>query len=96
MPKLLRKGGGQPIRDAMKRAGLTGPALAAATRKIDPASRGVSTSTIGRLTGTGRSARDRCELGTAWLIAEALHLRTNAPLQELFGIPTDSTLTIER
>jgi hypothetical protein len=96
MPKLLRKGAGQPIRDAMARAGLSGPELAVATKAIDPRGRGVSASTVGRIAGRGKTARDTCELTTAWVIAEALHRRTNAPLQDLFAIPALSTVTAER
>lgn len=96
MPKVNRKGDGQPLRDAMARAGLTGPELAKATKATDPRGRGISPATIGRITGRGRTARDRCELDTAWVIAEALHRRTNAPLQDLFTMPTHSTVTVER
>jgi hypothetical protein len=92
MPKLLRKGEGQPLRDEMKRQGLTGPELAEKTKKVDPAGRGVSPATIGRLTGKGRTARNRCELHTAWLITEGLDARIHA----LFSMPTHSTATVER
>lgn len=96
MPKLHRKRDGQPLRDAMARAGLSGPELAEATKEVDPAGRGVSPATVGRITGQGKTARERCELDTAWFVAEALHRRTNAPLQDLFAMPTDSTSNIER
>jgi hypothetical protein len=92
MPKLLRKGDGQPLRDEMKRQGLTGPELSEKTKKVDPAGRGVSPATIGRLTGKGRTARDRCELNTAWLIAEGL----DWPIHRGFSMPTHSTATVER
>ncbi|MDT0409895.1 MULTISPECIES: hypothetical protein [Streptomyces] len=92
MPKLLRKGAGQPLRDAMSARGLSGPRLAEQTRRVDPAGRGVSPATIGRLTGTGKTARDACEMATAWWIAEAL----DEPLQSLFRMPTHSTATVER
>ncbi|MEU2180273.1 XRE family transcriptional regulator [Streptomyces thermolilacinus] len=92
MPKLLRKSDGQPLRDEMRRQGLTLDELAEKTRRVDPAGRGVSTATIGRLTGTGRTARERCELNTAWLIAEGLDAR----MHHLFSMPTDSTSTVER
>ncbi|MFC8945958.1 XRE family transcriptional regulator [Streptomyces rochei] len=96
MPKLSRKAEGKPLRDAMKRAGLTGPELAEATKEVDPTGRGISPATVGRLAGRGKTARERCELETAWVIADALHRRTNAPLQDLFAIPTHSTVTVER
>lgn len=92
MPKLLRKGEGQPLRDEMKRQGLTLDELAEKTRQVDPDGRGVSPATIGRLTGRGRTARDRCELHTAWLITEGL----NARMHRLFSMPTHSTATVER
>lgn len=95
MSNLHRKDGGQPIRDAMKAAGLSGPALAEATRRVDPDGRGVSAAIIGRLAGTGLSERERCRLRTAWLIAVALQ----APLQnlfELFSAPRAVTVTEER
>lgn len=92
MPKLLRKGDGQPLRDEMTRQGLTLDSLSEKTRTVDPEGRGVSPATIGRLTGRGRTARDRCELHTAWLITEGLDARIHA----LFSMPTHSTATVER
>ncbi|MEE1774499.1 XRE family transcriptional regulator [Streptomyces sp. JV185] len=92
MPKLLRKGDGQPLRDEMKRQGLTLEDLSTKTRKVDPEGRGVSPATIGRLTGQGRTARARCELSTAWLITEGLDARIHA----LFSMPTQSSFTGER
>lgn len=96
MPKLHRKDDGRPIRAAMARAGLSIPQLAEATKRVDPAGKGVSQATVGHLAGQGKTARDRCELSTAWLVAEALHQETNAPLQDLFAMPTPSTSNIER
>lgn len=96
MPKLHRKDDGRPIRAAMARAGLSGPELAEATKDVDPTGKGVSPATVGRISGQGKTARERCELDTAWFVAEALHRRTNAPLQDLFAMPTDSTSTVER
>ncbi|MEU9333201.1 XRE family transcriptional regulator [Streptomyces sp. NPDC048290] len=96
MPKLHRKNDGKPIRDAMTRAGLSIPALAEATKWVDPAGKGVSAAAVGRLVGRGKTARDRCEWTTAWFVAEALHRKTNAPLQDLFTMPTGSTSIIER
>jgi hypothetical protein len=96
MPKLRRKDDGRPIRAAMERAGLSGPELAQATREVDPTGKGVSPATVGRIAGQGKTARDNCEMETAWFVAEALHRRTNAPLQDLFAMPTGSTSNIER
>ena len=92
MTNLIRKGDGQPIRDAMRAAELSGPALSAATKRVDPRGKGVSPAAIGFITGRGRSAQDRCRLRTAWLIADAL----DVPLQRLFAMPTVSTDTVER
>lgn len=100
MPKLQRKGDGQPLRDAMRAAGLSITGLADATRRVDPQGRGVSSATVGRLAGRGSSARSRCDWRTAWVIVEALHRRTPTPLQDLFAMPTamptDLTVTVER
>lgn len=96
MPKLRRKADGQPLRAAMNRAGLSIPALAEATKGVDPAGKGVSAATVGRLAGQGKTARESCELRTAWIVTEALHKETNAPLQDLFAMPTPSTSIIER
>lgn len=92
MAKLLRKGEGQPLRNAMRTAGVSGPDLAEATKQVDPEGAGISPAIIGRLAGKGKTARERCELRTAWLIAEAL----DEPLQQLFSMPPHSTVTIER
>ncbi|WP_244164651.1 XRE family transcriptional regulator [Streptomyces silaceus] len=96
MPKVSRKHNGEPLREAMAAAGLTGPELSEATKEIDPAGRGVSPATVGRIAGRGKTARNTCELHTAWFVAEALHRRTNAPLQDLFSMPARSTTTVER
>lgn len=96
MPKLERKAEGKPLRDAMEAAGLSGPELAEATKEVDPTGKGVSPATVGRLTGRGTTARNRCEWTTAWFVAEALHRRTNAPLQDLFRMPPRSTSNLER
>jgi hypothetical protein len=96
MPKLSRKGAGKPLRDAMERAGFTIEELAEATKKMDPAGKGASPASIGFLVSRGKSARDNCEWTTAWWVAEALHARTVAPLQDLFAMPPHSTSTVER
>lgn len=84
----------------MERAHLTIEELAEATKDVDPDGKGISAATVGRLTSRGKSARNRCEEFTAWVVAAALHRRTNAPLQDLFDppffMPTDSTSTSER
>jgi hypothetical protein len=92
MSKLVRKGAGKPIRDAMRAAGLTGPELAEATRRVDPTGKGISPATVGRLAGRGKTARDECRLWTAWLMTEVL----DTPIQRLFSMPTPSTSTVER
>lgn len=92
MSKLHRRDHGRPIRDAMEAAGLSGPALAVATRQADPDGRGVSPAVIGFMTGRLRSARERFTIRTAWLVAVAL----DKPLQDLFAMPESSTSTNER
>lgn len=92
MTTLIRKGDGRPIRDAMSAAGLSGPQLAEETKRVDPTGHGVSAATIGRLTGTGKTAREKCRLHNAWYIAEAMDI----PLHRLFSMPTPSTATVER
>lgn len=92
MSSLHRKSKGRPIREAMADAGLSIPRLAAATREVDPAGKGVSRSAVGVLVAEGSSARERCRLRTAWLIADALQ----QPIQALFHMPGSSTSTEER
>lgn len=92
MPNLLRKSAGQPIRDAMKAKGMSGPDLAEATKAIDVTGRGISPAAVGRLAGRGRTSAEACRLRTAWLMAEALE----EPLQDLFFMPSVSTDTVER
>lgn len=92
MSKLFRKGDGQPLRAAMKAAGLTGPELAEATKTVDPTGKGISPATVGRLAGRGKTARDRCQLWTAWLMTEVLDI----PIQRCFSMPAPSTATGER
>jgi len=90
MTHLFRKGAGEPIRAAMRRHGLSGPQLAVATRAVDPDGKGLSPAAVGQIAGRGATARDRCRLRSAWLVACALE----EPLQDLFDIrmPTDSTI----
>lgn len=92
MTNLIRKSEGQPLRDAMSAAGVSGPELAEVTKAVDPTGKGVSAAVIGFLTGTGKSARERCRLTTAWWICEAL----DEPLHRHFSMPTPSTATVER
>ncbi|WP_431980071.1 XRE family transcriptional regulator [Streptomyces qinglanensis] len=90
--RLRRKGDGKPLRDAMRTAGLSGPALADATKRVDASGRGISPATVGKLAGLGHSSADDCRLRTAWLITEAL----DVPMHRLFSMPTVSTDTVER
>jgi hypothetical protein len=92
MSNLLRRSNGQPIRDAMRARGLTGPELATLTREVDVTGRGISPAAVGRLAGKGRTSADSCRLRTAWLIADVL----DEPLQRLFAMPSVSTDTVER
>ncbi|MFD7096574.1 XRE family transcriptional regulator [Streptomyces xanthophaeus] len=92
MTHLLRKAAGKPIRDAMKRNGMSGQRLAEATRAVDRAGRGISAATVAKIAGRGGTSVDECRLRTAWLIATAL----DEPLQRLFLMPSVSTDTVER
>lgn len=92
MTNLIRKGAGKPLRDAMKRTGLTQAELAAKTKAVDIRGQGVSLGTVIKVTGRGESAADSCRLRTAWLVTTAL----GEPLQEHFDMPTVSTDTVER
>lgn len=83
MSRLNRRDHGQPIREAMRNSGLSIQGVADATRTVDPAGHGVSRSAVGVLVAQGPSARDRCRIRTAWLIADAL----DQPLQNLFNMP---------
>ncbi|WP_037825657.1 MULTISPECIES: hypothetical protein [Streptomycetaceae] len=92
MTKLIRKSAGEPLREAMRQAGLSGPALADRTRVVDATGRGISSATVGKVAGRGASAGDRVRLRTAWLIAEVL----DQPMHRLFVMPAVSTDTVER
>jgi hypothetical protein len=63
---------GQPLRDAMKAAGLSIMDVVERTQAADPTGYGVKKSTIGHLRTTGRSARPGCDDRAARLIAEAI------------------------
>ncbi|MFF7313385.1 XRE family transcriptional regulator [Streptomyces sp. NPDC008137] len=92
MTDLIRKGEGKPLRDAMRRHGVTQAELAARTQEVDVRGQGVSVATVVKVTGSGRTAAEKCRLRTAWLIATAL----NEPLQQHFDMPSVSTDTVER
>lgn len=91
MPKLSRKGAGKPLREAMVRANLTIEELAEATKGVDPTGKGISPATVGNLAGRGKTARERCELSTAWFLAEALR----KPLDDLFVIPAHVSVAVK-
>ncbi|MGD1219962.1 XRE family transcriptional regulator [Streptomyces krungchingensis] len=92
MTNPTRKGAGQPLRDAMKRQGLTQATLAARTREIDERGKGVSLGTVVKITGRGRWAVEECRDRTARLLGAALR----EPLDVLFSMPIDHTHTVER
>jgi hypothetical protein len=92
MTDLIRKAKGQPLRDAMKRSGLTQAELAAKTKAVDVRGKGVSLGTVIKVTGQGETANDTCRFRTAWLIATAM----DEPLQDHFDMPSVSTDTVER
>lgn len=92
MTDLVRKGEGKPLRDAMKRRRVTQAELAALTRAVDVRGQGVSVATVIKVTGSGRTAAEKCRLRTAWLIATAL----DEPLQQHFDMPSVSTDTVGR
>lgn len=71
---------GQPIRSAMKRAGLSIERLAEKTREADPAGYGIKPATIGHMVATGPSGRDRFEDRSCDLVARAL----DEPIENFF------------
>ena len=92
MTDLVRKDEGKPLRDAMKRHGVTQAELAARTREVDVRGQGVSVATVAKVTGSGKTSVDRCRLRTGWLITSAM----DEPLQQHFDMPSVSTDTVER
>ncbi|MEU5716602.1 helix-turn-helix transcriptional regulator [Streptomyces sp. NPDC020403] len=92
MTNLIRKGAGKPLRDAMKRKGMSAEQLAAATKEVDVTGRGISAATVWKITGSGSTATDECRPRTAWLMTTAM----GEPLQDHFDMPTVSTDTVER
>jgi hypothetical protein len=92
MTDLIRKSEGQPLRDAMRRRGVTQAELAARTKAVDARGQGVSVATVIKVTGRGKTAAEKCRLRTAWLITAAM----DEPLQAHFDMPSVSTDTVER
>ncbi|WP_436772034.1 XRE family transcriptional regulator [Yinghuangia sp. YIM S09857] len=95
---MRRRDHGQAIRTAMKRAGLSIPALARATREVDPERKGVSQALIGFLVcADGTSARDTCGTRPAALISQTLNRPTSALFIDEQGttMPAASTSTGE-
>ncbi|MGW1015648.1 XRE family transcriptional regulator [Streptomyces niveus] len=82
---MYRRNGGQPIRDAIKRAGLSIPRLAARTKEIDPDDRGLSQALVGFYVSDGASGRESVSTRTAELMAAGL----DSPIEELFGDQPD-------
>lgn len=77
---MYRRDGGRPIREAMKRAGLSIPQLAARTKELDPEGRGISQSLIGFYTSTGTSGRESISDHAANLMAAGV----DSPTEDLF------------
>ncbi|MFC9987799.1 helix-turn-helix domain-containing protein [Streptomyces globisporus] len=71
---------GQPIRDAIREAGLSIERLAEKTKEVDPAGYGISQSAIGHMVSTGASGRERFTRRSCDLAAMAL----DKPIEELF------------
>ncbi|GGJ87378.1 hypothetical protein GCM10011583_18630 [Streptomyces camponoticapitis] len=78
---MYRRNGGKPIRDAIRRAGLSIPRLAARTKEIDPEGRGLSQALIGFYASEGASGRESASTRTTELMAAGL----DSPIEELFG-----------
>lgn len=74
-----RRDNGQPIRNAMRKAGLSIEDLAERTRRID--GYGISRSAIGHMVSRGRSGRDEFEDRSCDLVARAL----DKPINDLFS-----------
>lgn len=78
---MFRRDRGRPIREAIKRAGLSIPLLAKRTREIDPEGKGLSPALIGFYTSTGASGRESISDNAARLIAAGV----DSPTEELFS-----------
>ncbi|TXL91634.1 hypothetical protein [Streptomyces sp. IB2014 016-6] len=76
---------GEPLRAAMKKAGLDIPTLAAKT--------GLSKTLIGFTVGKGRSAREDCSDRAAQLIANALDVEVDTLFETVTFTLTESTST---
>lgn len=92
---MQRLDSGRPLRAAMAEAGMSIPALARATRTVDPEGRGVSQSLIGFLCSTGRSQREKCLDHSGVLIAAALKRPTDRLFRTDSCTPEEFTLTAE-
>ncbi|MGW6459354.1 hypothetical protein ACWF94_26080 [Streptomyces sp. NPDC055078] len=84
---------GQPLRDAMKAAGMGIPALAAKTKEIDPEGHGLSGSYVGFIVGAGKTSRDECSDRAAQLIAAALDQEVGALFETVVYVLDESTST---
>lgn len=71
---------GQPIRTAMREAGLSIERLAEQTKEADLAGYGISQSAIGTMVSTGASGRESFARRSCDLVAKAL----GKPVEELF------------
>jgi hypothetical protein len=80
-----RRDSGRYLKEAMREAGLSIPAMAARTKRIDPEGRGLSQALIGFCVATGSSAREEFSDRAAQLMADAV----GKPLGDLFA--DDST-----
>ncbi|MGW5408967.1 hypothetical protein [Streptomyces spiralis] len=80
---MRRLDNGEPLRTAMRAAGLDIPRLAARTKEVDPAGEGLSKALVGFIVGGGRSAREECSDRAAELMAAAL----DKELDQLFTSP---------
>ncbi|MFC5204561.1 helix-turn-helix domain-containing protein [Streptomyces kaempferi] len=72
---------GQPIRNAMREAGLSIERLAEKTKEVDPTGYGISRSAIGHMVSQGPSGRHKFEDRSCDLVARAL----GKPRTELFS-----------
>lgn len=77
-----RVGAGQPLREAIQAGGFSCRSLAARTREVDPAGRGISLQLVSSLASDRPWSRDDCKPDSAALIAAAV------------GKPVDSLFTI--
>lgn len=78
-----RRDDGQPLRDAMKAAGMNLQALATATKVADPAGAGVSYQLIGFLATAKKYGRSTTTPETAELIERALGVTKGSLFEEI-------------